>query len=478
MILLLAMACLRGDERDGDVTRAVRAGDIHDALSIGLTRLERACGAPDPNRWAALGQLMGQALLAAGREEHAEELFQSQLRLYRRLPRDQARWFSSMDRGCLLLSLNRLGRAAECFNVVADSKDAPAMLRVEALSGLGEAVQGIGERRRASRTLALAADLAVHVGPAWRQLIEVAGLELEMTSQLRRFEEPVMDMCRPAGSEMSARRLRTASAGLSATPLISRRLAFLAALADPAIESMAGVARMSDELNWWRDRRIGRVEEAARVEAALVLVDRGRAHAAIDVLGPLATDAARHRDHRHAMELAYCASSLHAMQGKHAEALRSFRQYAAQAMSRLRCELHRLPYSRFLERQERACEAGADFLRLPTRYRRAYQFMLDHLDESTLTIRRVAAHIEVTERALQMAFRTHLGLSPAELIRQLRMAGLRAELQQSPGRESIAAVAQRWGVAHRSTLARNYREHFDEAPTDTPPGLAWHEDAS
>ncbi|WP_395345826.1 hypothetical protein [Variovorax sp. UC122_21] len=228
---------------------------------------------------------------------------------------------------------------------------------------------------------------------------------------------------------------------------------------------------MSDELNWWRDRRIGRVEEAARVEAALVLVDRGRAHAAIDVLGPLATDAARHRDHRHAMELAYCASSwmrCRASMRRHCVLSGSTQPRPCRGCV-ASCTGCRIRASWNVE--ERACEAGADFLRLPTRYRRAYQFMLDHLDESTLTIRRVAAHIEVTERALQMAFRTHLG-SPGQLIRQLRMAGLRAELQQSPGRESIAAVAQRWGSSPSLDPGKELTASISMRPRRTR-HLAW-----
>ncbi len=155
------------------------------------------------------------------------------------------------------------------------------------------------------------------------------------------------------------------------------------------------------------------------------------------------------------------------MNGRHSDALRCYRQHAQLPLARLRFELTRVPYSRFLEQQERAEQADADQLRLPPRYRRAYQYILDHLHDRALSVRRIAAEIDVTERALQMAFRANLGLTPAEVIRKLRMACIRTELQQMAGRDSVLAVAARWGMANRSTLAHNYRQQFGETPSAT-----------
>ena len=64
---------------------------------------------------------------------------------------------------------------------------------------------------------------------------------------------------------------------------------------------------------------------------------------------------------------------------------------------------------------------------LPLRYRRAYQYILEHLENRDLSVREVATHVDVTERALQMAFRTHLGMTPAELIRRRRIERIRKE---------------------------------------------------
>ncbi|WP_374568193.1 helix-turn-helix transcriptional regulator [Ideonella sp.] len=462
-MLLVALTCLRVLPADADVAGAASSGDVQDALRMGTARLDRMSDIDTPRR-AVLGQLMGQLLLATGREEQAEELFQKQLRVYEGMSRPQMRWLSSMDRAYLQLHLNRAGPAAECFNVVADCDEAPAPLRVEALAGLALAVHGLGEHRRAARTLAFAMNLASAQAADMKPLLEAAELELKVTARLRQYGDAAaawMDV--PPAPATLLDKART----LAQTPILSQRLVFLAALCEPGLGAPGGAAGVFDALRWWRDRRLAPVEELGRIEAALALVEQGDAHTAGDVLGALASDDTRMLRHRHAIELAFVVSRLHALQGRYMDALRCFRQHASQALTRMRTELQRVPYSRFLELQERADQTDSDQLRLPLRYRRAYQFIVEHLNEKTLSVRRIAAHIDVTERALQMAFRTHLGLTPAELIRRLRMARIRTELQHLAGRDSVLAVANRWGMGNRSTLAQNYRQHYGEAPTAT-----------
>lgn len=469
-MLLLAMSCLRADEHDADVTKAVLRGDVQDGLRLGLGRLDRCGAGEDSLRQAVLGQVLGQALLAIGRAEHAEELFQKQLRLYDSLPRAQVRWLTSLDRGYLSLSLNKPGRAAESFNVVADAADVPLPLRLEALLGMTRASQGVGEQRRAARTLAHAVHLAKDENSVRGRLLDAAGLELEVMRALRNFDEPVSGGCHMAQMSGFARPLRELAKDLSDIPLVSHRLRFLAALVDQDLGSLRGSIQLLDELQWWQERCLHQVEEVGRIEAALALLDHGKARLAGEILGPLASDAAQ-QHHSHVIELKYCASRFHALQGRHAEALRSFRQHASRAQTRLRTELLRMPYSRFLEKRDRVDHTDADQLRLPIRYRRAYQFIQEHLTERTLSIRGVASHIEVSERALQNAFRLHLGLTPAEVIRQLRMARIRTEIQETSGREGVLEVARRWGLSSRSALVQNYRQQFGETPTATPDGV-------
>jgi AraC-like DNA-binding protein len=265
--------------------------------------------------------------------------------------------------------------------------------------------------------------------------------------------------------------MRARAKALSSLPVVAQRLQFLAALVEPALGAPGGAAVLFDTLRWWRERRLAHAEEMGRIEAALALVEAGDAHTAGELLGALACDETRLQHHRHAIDIGFILSRVHALQGRYLDALRCLRQHSSQSLARLRVELQRVPYSRFLEQQQRADQTHADQLRLPLRYRQAYQFIVEHLHEKTLSIRRIAAHVDVTERALQMAFRSHLGLTPAELIRRLRMAGIRTELQHAAGRESVLAVANRWGLKSRSTLAQNYRQHYGESPTSTSSAL-------
>lgn len=186
-MLLLAMTCLRADEQDADVARAILRGDMHDGLRMGLGRLDRADGSA-VGRQAALGQVMAQVLLAIGRIEQAEELLQGQLRLYASLSRPQMRWMASLDRGYFSLSLNKPGRAAESFNVVADGNEVPLKLRLEALLGLSSALHRLGEFHRASRTLAHAVVLAQQADALRLRLLEATRLEHEALEVLRDYD--------------------------------------------------------------------------------------------------------------------------------------------------------------------------------------------------------------------------------------------------------------------------------------------------
>ena len=472
VMLLLAMSCLRADAHDADVTGAVLQGALHHGLRLGLARLDRCGTGGDSARRAVLGQVLGQALLAVGHAAQAEELFQKQLRSYEALPRSQARWRTSMDRGHLSLSLNKPGRAAQSFNVVADDAEAPLALRLEALMGLASALQGVGEQRRAARTLAHASQLAGQDSAVRRLLLEAAGLELDVLCALRHFDEPTPGAGHTDRISGYVRPLRRLSDGLSNMPLVCHRLRFLAALVDPELGSLRGSVQLLDELRWWKEQRLDPVEEVSRIEAALALLDRGKARLAAEILGPLASDVADQQHHRHVIELKYFASRFQSLQGRHAEALRSFQQHASRVQVRLRTELLLMPYSRFLERRDQVDHTDSDQLLLPLRYRRAYEFIQEHLSEKELSIRRVAAHIGVSERALQNAFRTHLGLTPAAVIRQLRVASIRAEIQQLSGRDGVLDVAKRWGMSSRSTLVKNYRKQFGETPTSTPDGAS------
>lgn len=110
---------------------------------------------------------------------------------------------------------------------------------------------------------------------------------------------------------------------------------------------------------------------------------------------------------------------------------------------------------------------------------------IDRHDASGATARRAAAYIEehahedissadiaaaacVTIRAVQLAFRRHLGTSPMGYLRRVRLDRAHRELMDAdPGLESVTTVAYRWGFGNPSRFAAYYREAYGVPPSQT-----------
>ena len=74
----------------------------------------------------------------------------------------------------------------------------------------------------------------------------------------------------------------------------------------------------------------------------------------------------------------------------------------------------------------------------------------------------------VTVRALQQGFSRHLGVTPLEYLRGIRLNRVRDELRVSPpDTVSVAEVAARWGFAHAGRFAASYAARFGELPRET-----------
>jgi AraC-like DNA-binding protein len=108
---------------------------------------------------------------------------------------------------------------------------------------------------------------------------------------------------------------------------------------------------------------------------------------------------------------------------------------------------------------------------------------LDRRDARPQTVRRAIAYIEsdplrdmavgdiaaaacVTVRALQLAFRRHLGCTPMEYVRRIRLDGAHRELATAdPAQTSVAAVAARWGFVNGGRFAALHRSVYGTTPT-------------
>ncbi|WP_063695835.1 ANTAR domain-containing protein [Amycolatopsis orientalis] len=98
--------------------------------------------------------------------------------------------------------------------------------------------------------------------------------------------------------------------------------------------------------------------------------------------------------------------------------------------------------------------------------RRAISFIEANLHRP-LDIAEIAAVARVSARAVQLAFRRHLGTTPMAYLRRARLDRARAELRAAvPEQDSVARIAARWGYAP-SVFAAHYRAAYGESPSAT-----------
>jgi transcriptional regulator GlxA family with amidase domain len=84
------------------------------------------------------------------------------------------------------------------------------------------------------------------------------------------------------------------------------------------------------------------------------------------------------------------------------------------------------------------------------------------------TVAACADACAVTPRALQAAFRRHLGTTPSAYLRAVRLDGARAELAAAaPGETTVCAIAARWGWADPDRFTAAYRAAHGETPSAT-----------
>lgn len=103
----------------------------------------------------------------------------------------------------------------------------------------------------------------------------------------------------------------------------------------------------------------------------------------------------------------------------------------------------------------------------PDTLRRAVAFIDEHAHRD-ITVADIAAAAFVTIRAIQLAFRRHLDTTPAGYLRRIRLDQAHRQLQAAdPDRDSVTAVAYRWGFSSPSRFASYYRRVFGVQPSHT-----------
>ena len=80
----------------------------------------------------------------------------------------------------------------------------------------------------------------------------------------------------------------------------------------------------------------------------------------------------------------------------------------------------------------------------------------------------IAAAINVTPRSVQYIFRRHLGSTPLEYLRRVRLDRAHRDLQLAdPAVDTVMAIAGRWRFSHAGRFSIAYREAFGHPPSRT-----------
>jgi AraC-like DNA-binding protein len=88
--------------------------------------------------------------------------------------------------------------------------------------------------------------------------------------------------------------------------------------------------------------------------------------------------------------------------------------------------------------------------------------------DSPLTLSVIAARSQVSARSLQLAFKRHLGVSPMEYLREVRLRRAHQSLLESdPSTVTVASVAYRWGFTNLGRFAAAHAARYSEPPVKT-----------
>ncbi|KKB62707.1 hypothetical protein WM40_15470 [Robbsia andropogonis] len=446
------------------------AGQYSEAATIAAARADYDRAGFQPT-YADM-QAYADVQLVLGRYEDAEETYR---RAQKSMLGDRGTMRAALSRnaGWQALFQNHMGTALMCFRRVMEDELATPIQKCECTVGTILVLFNLGRLDTVRLRLETLGELARDADdPRWRRLADT--LRHELLAQYRlRASEPLSDHIywRSVILEFVPNALVDGLAILSddntpAIEVLSKRADFLNNLLVLSRGSHAGLAQIDTYLRWSQSAGLHGYHRGLRLEVALAALASKSADVAENMLR-MFRDVSMHANQnaRWYLEYLYCHSKVHQQHGRMLEHAQTYGRYALLSIKHVRADSEAMPTAP----EERVIPAPDDLsARLPGKYRRAYRYLVDHLECADLSVREVANHIGVSERALQAAFKTHLGLSPSELIRGKRMEHIRGELMANDDQAaSVLQIASRWGVQHRSTLLNGYRKMYREAPSET-----------
>jgi AraC-like DNA-binding protein len=103
----------------------------------------------------------------------------------------------------------------------------------------------------------------------------------------------------------------------------------------------------------------------------------------------------------------------------------------------------------------------------PAALNRAVAFIDDNA-HTDISIADIAAAAHVSVRAVQLAFRHHLDMTPLEYLRRVRLEHAHRDLLAAdPARHTVTAIAYRWGFPSPSRFSAYYRRTYGATPSQT-----------
>ena len=103
----------------------------------------------------------------------------------------------------------------------------------------------------------------------------------------------------------------------------------------------------------------------------------------------------------------------------------------------------------------------------PALLRRAVEYIESNA-AADVAIADIAVAIHVTPRAVQYMFRRHLGTTPTQYMRRVRLHHAHQDLVSGDRvLNTVAAIAAKWGFAHTGRFAALYRQTYGRSPHTT-----------
>jgi AraC family ethanolamine operon transcriptional activator len=123
---------------------------------------------------------------------------------------------------------------------------------------------------------------------------------------------------------------------------------------------------------------------------------------------------------------------------------------------------------RLLELQSAGKRAPALSPRQRDRILRQSRDWIENAPAEGLTVANLCRGVGAGERTVRRAFLEYYGVTPLDYLKAQRLNHVHRELLESdPAHGRVSEVAHRWGFWHLGQLAADYRQLFDELPSET-----------